>query len=249
MVHHRNSNPKPVHFSLYYSVVHTTLAELALKLSHPKLVVQMFSCADVFVVSLWACIDSDRALFHEIIHDIPGVADTTLEEHFVMNGKMLLGLAFPCSASLLLLWFRHYIGKQLRRRLETRPRRGQVRGVSFTEDHRWNLEGGLTRAYHTKNNRQACEADGRTSSVYSVTADPHAGGNAPPEDITLSLEEASGLAGAARSGSRQKRSQHPSDVFRESLGLRKSEPPVLVEREGTVQQQPNFEPAQIPTKN
>lgn len=81
---------------------------------------QMFSCIDVYLVSLWATLKADNGLFWELIRSVPDGPVLTDVVHFQLHGYMLPTVAWPGTAAILMLWFRHYIGKQLRRRLESR---------------------------------------------------------------------------------------------------------------------------------
>jgi len=84
---------------------------------------QMFSCPDVFLVCLWAALETDANLFAEtIMGAIPPPYGHMLifDLKFALEGHMLPGVFYPATAAVLLLWFRHYMGRQLRRRLESR---------------------------------------------------------------------------------------------------------------------------------
>merc|ERR1712061_406151 len=83
----------------------------------------MFCAADVFLVALWCCIIGAPGLFWGVIHEatlefnLPELQHIGLE----LTAKMLPSATIPFSAVFLNLWFRHFIGQQLRRRLERRP--------------------------------------------------------------------------------------------------------------------------------
>jgi len=82
---------------------------------------QMFSCIDVFLATFAATLYSDHGFFSLLAKQIPG-GSKFLPTGLSMSGGLLRrGIFYPIFAAVLLLWFRHYIGQQLRRRLETPP--------------------------------------------------------------------------------------------------------------------------------
>jgi len=84
---------------------------------------QMFSCPDVFLLCLWAALGQDHMLFEQTVSGgIPGIGPVLAQDlNWDLDGKMLPAVAYPLTASILLLYFRHIIGRQLRRRLESKP--------------------------------------------------------------------------------------------------------------------------------
>jgi len=82
---------------------------------------QMFSAVDVFIVTLIVSLESDKGLFQEILTQVPGHHFDGQLNQFQMSGGPTLAILYPTTSAVLLLWFRHYIGQQLRRRLETKP--------------------------------------------------------------------------------------------------------------------------------
>merc|ERR1719319_1846926 len=84
----------------------------------------MFSCLEVCVVCLWCTLIADTALFRAILWVIPvsHAERYILQDEFIYHGGVLvptIGIVLLCCA--LLLWFRHYLGQQLRRRMEKPP--------------------------------------------------------------------------------------------------------------------------------
>jgi len=95
--------------------VHSTLR-------HVHTWLHMFSCIDIFMACLVAALSGDKSLFWEIISTIPQVGHKLIDQGLSMEAYLLWpGASNPFISAIILLYFRHVIGKTLRQRLETRP--------------------------------------------------------------------------------------------------------------------------------
>merc|ERR1712079_725831 len=69
-----------------------------------------------------AALYADHSLWIETIQGGLGkTGRTMIHSGFALYGGVYKSVWIPIFACVLTLWFRHYIGKQLRRRLEARP--------------------------------------------------------------------------------------------------------------------------------